>query len=71
MIGSDAAEIMQGIAIALECGATKQQFDHAVGIHPSSAEEFVTMRTKSVPEVPALDMAADHQRPSPHLAAAR
>ncbi|XP_020273662.1 glutathione reductase, cytosolic-like [Asparagus officinalis] len=45
MCGPDAAEIMQGIAIALKCGATKAQFDSTVGIHPSSAEEFVTMRT--------------------------
>ncbi|KAF9612284.1 hypothetical protein IFM89_038854 [Coptis chinensis] len=45
MCGPDAAEIMQGIAIALKCGATKAQFDSTVGIHPSAAEEFVTMRT--------------------------
>nr|GEY56673.1 glutathione reductase, cytosolic [Tanacetum cinerariifolium] len=43
--GPDAAEIMQGIAVALKCGATKAQFDSTVGIHPSSAEEFVTMRS--------------------------
>lgn len=47
MVGADAAEIMQGLAIALECGATKTQFDRTVGIHPSSAEEFVTMREPS------------------------
>ena len=46
MIGSDAAEIMQGIAIAVKAGATKADFDSTVGIHPSSAEEFCTMRTK-------------------------
>eukprot|EP01026_Neomeris_dumetosa_P074440 TRINITY_DN773_c1_g2_i2.p1 TRINITY_DN773_c1_g2~~TRINITY_DN773_c1_g2_i2.p1 ORF type:complete len:567 (-),score=75.99 TRINITY_DN773_c1_g2_i2:176-1795(-) len=45
MVGPDAAEIMQGMAIALKCGATKSNFDSTVGIHPSSAEEFVTMRT--------------------------
>jgi glutathione reductase (NADPH) len=45
MVGPDSAEIMQGIGIALKCGATKAQFDSTVGIHPSSAEEFVTMRT--------------------------
>ncbi|GBG76061.1 hypothetical protein CBR_g21301 [Chara braunii] len=45
MCGPDAAEIMQGIAIAMKCGATKAQFDSTVGIHPSAAEEFVTMRT--------------------------
>ncbi|CAI0436796.1 unnamed protein product [Linum tenue] len=47
MCGPDAAEIMQGIAIAIKCGATKAQFDSTVGIHPSAAEEFVTMRSVS------------------------
>jgi len=46
MIGDDAAEIVQGLGIALKCGATKAQFDATIGIHPSAAEEFVTMRTK-------------------------
>ncbi|WP_119394615.1 glutathione-disulfide reductase [Salinibius halmophilus] len=45
MVGEHAAEIMQGIAIAIQMGATKQQFDATIGIHPSAAEEFVTMRT--------------------------
>ena len=45
MVGPDAPEIMQGIAIALKAGATKKVFDSTIGIHPSSAEEFVTMRT--------------------------
>ncbi|KAM0925501.1 hypothetical protein ACQ4PT_004153 [Festuca glaucescens] len=45
MSGPDAAEIMQGIAVALKAGATKATFDSTVGIHPSAAEEFVTMRT--------------------------
>ncbi|WP_232495560.1 glutathione-disulfide reductase [Novosphingobium kaempferiae] len=49
MVGADAAEIIQGIAIAIEAGATKRQFDRTVGIHPSSAEEFVTMRERAVP----------------------
>lgn len=44
MVGDDAAEIIQGIAIALKTGATKANFDATVGIHPSAAEEFVTMR---------------------------
>ena len=44
MVGDHAAEIIQGVAIALKMGATKAQFDTTVGIHPSSAEEFVTMR---------------------------
>ncbi len=46
MVGPDAAEIMQGIAIAIKAGATKADFDSTVGIHPSTAEEFCTMRTK-------------------------
>ena len=46
MIGMDASEIMQGIAIAIKAGATKSDFDATVGIHPSSAEEFCTMRNK-------------------------
>src|SRR5271169_5563911 len=46
MLGSDAPEIIQGVAIAVKCGATKRQFDQTVGIHPSAAEEFVTMREK-------------------------
>jgi len=49
MVGRDAAEIIQGIAIAITCGATKKQFDRTIGIHPTAAEEFVTMREK-VPE---------------------
>jgi glutathione reductase (NADPH) len=44
MVGDYAGEIIQGVAIALKMGATKAQFDATVGIHPSSAEEFVTMR---------------------------
>jgi glutathione reductase (NADPH) len=48
MLGPDAPEIIQGIAIAIKCGATKKQFDATVGIHPSAAEEFVTMRDKYV-----------------------
>jgi len=48
MMGTDAPEIIQGIAIAMKCGATKSQFDSTTGIHPSSAEEFVTMRSKRV-----------------------
>ncbi len=44
MVGPDAPEIVQGLAIALKCGATKAQFDATIGIHPTAAEEFVTMR---------------------------
>lgn len=43
MVGPEAGEIMQGLAIAVKCGATKAQFDATIGIHPSSAEEWVTM----------------------------
>ncbi|HRI92542.1 MAG TPA: glutathione-disulfide reductase [Accumulibacter sp.] len=44
MMGPDAGEIMQGIAIAMRAGATKAVFDTTIGIHPTAAEEFVTMR---------------------------
>jgi len=44
MIGPDAGEVIQGIAIAVKMGATKAQFDATIGIHPTAAEEFVTMR---------------------------
>ncbi|HJN24244.1 MAG TPA: glutathione-disulfide reductase [Rhodospirillales bacterium] len=54
MMGLDAPEIAQGMGIAVKCGATKAQFDATVGIHPSAAEEFVTMREKR----------PDHERPS-------
>ena len=45
MLGDEAAEIIQGIAVAMQAGATKRHFDTTLGIHPSVAEEFVTMRT--------------------------
>ena len=45
MCGADAPEILQGIGIALKAGATKADFDATIGIHPTAAEEFVTMRT--------------------------
>ena len=44
MVGADAGEIIQGLAIALKAGATKAVFDATIGIHPTAAEEFVTMR---------------------------
>ena len=47
MVGPDAAELIQGLAIALTCGATKAQFDATLGIHPTGGEEFVTMRTEA------------------------
>ena len=46
MMGVDAAEIVQMAAIALKMGATKADFDATVALHPTIAEEFVTMRTK-------------------------
>jgi glutathione reductase (NADPH) len=45
IIGDDAAEMMQGFAVAITAGATKAMFDRTIGIHPTSAEEFLTMRT--------------------------
>ncbi len=47
MIGEDAGEMMQGIGIAMVMGATKQDFDRTIGIHPTAAEEFVTLRTRT------------------------
>ncbi len=47
MVGKDAPEIIQGLAIALKAGAKKSHFDETIGIHPTSAEEFTTMRTAS------------------------
>jgi glutathione reductase (NADPH) len=45
MVGPEAGEIIQGLAVALKAGATKQLFDETIGVHPTAAEEFVTMRT--------------------------
>ncbi|WP_339488578.1 glutathione-disulfide reductase [Pseudomonas sp. EL_65y_Pfl2_R95] len=45
MVGPDAGEIIQGLAVALKAGATKAIFDDTIGVHPTAAEEFVTMRT--------------------------
>ncbi len=47
MIGADAGEVIQGVAIAVKLGATKAQFDATIGIHPTAAEEFVTLREKA------------------------
>jgi glutathione reductase (NADPH) len=47
MLGEDAAEILQGIAVAITAGATKADFDRTIGIHPTAAEEFVTLRTQT------------------------
>ncbi|MCH6590716.1 MAG: glutathione-disulfide reductase [Proteobacteria bacterium] len=53
MVGPEAGEIIQGIAVALKCGATKAQFDATIGIHPTTAEEFVLMREKAPQPAPA------------------
>jgi glutathione reductase (NADPH) len=44
MVGADAGEVVQGFAVAMRAGATKALFDSTIGIHPTGAEEFVTMR---------------------------
>jgi len=51
MVGADAGEIMQGFAVAMRMGATKADFDATIGIHPTAAEEFVTMRDPVVDKV--------------------
>ena len=55
MVGADAGEIVQGFAVAMKAGATKAMFDSTVGIHPTAAEEFVTMREPVVRVVPTTD----------------
>jgi glutathione reductase (NADPH) len=47
MVGPDAGEVIQGFAVALNCGAKKADLDRTIGIHPSIAEEFVTMRAEA------------------------
>ena len=46
MVAHDAGELLQGFAVAMNAGATKSDFDRTIGIHPTLAEELVTMRTK-------------------------
>jgi glutathione reductase (NADPH) len=46
LVAADAGEIVQGLSVAINCGATKADFDRTIGIHPTLAEELVTMRTK-------------------------
>ncbi len=56
MVGPDAPELIQGLAVAIKCRATKRQFDQTVGIHPTAGEEFVTMRDKvSEPKAEAAE----------------
>jgi glutathione reductase (NADPH) len=47
MLGADSGEIIQGLTVAIKAGATKADFDATIGIHPTAAEEFVTMRTRT------------------------
>jgi glutathione reductase (NADPH) len=47
MLGEDAPEIIQGLAVAMTAGATKMDCDRTIGIHPTAAEEFVTLRTRT------------------------
>ena len=47
MCGPDAGEVIQGFAVAVKAGLTKEQFDATIGIHPTMAEEFVTLRDVS------------------------
>ena len=51
IVGEDAAEMIQMAGIAVKMGATKEDFDRTCAVHPSAAEELVTLRTKWVPEV--------------------
>ena len=46
IVGPDAGELVQGFAVAMNCGATKADFDRTIGVHPTMAEEVVTMRTR-------------------------
>jgi glutathione reductase (NADPH) len=61
MLGDDAPEIMQGIAVAMTAGATKADFDRTIGIHPTAAEEFVTLRTRTRVAGDAVAVAAASQ----------
>jgi len=56
MVGPDAGEIVQGFAVAVKCGATKAQFDATIGIHPTAAEELVTLRERSADPTHHVDI---------------
>jgi glutathione reductase (NADPH) len=58
MVGADAGEIVQGFAVAMQAGATKAVFDRTIGIHPSAAEEFVTLREPVSDAVAAVPWSA-------------
>ncbi|MGE5503222.1 MAG: glutathione-disulfide reductase [Actinomycetota bacterium] len=55
MVGPDAPEIVQGFAVAVKCGATKAQVDATIGIHPTAAEELVTLRDRRPDPNPECD----------------
>jgi glutathione reductase (NADPH) len=57
MVGPDAPEIVQSLAVALSAGATKAHFDRTIAMHPTAAEEFVLMREPSREIGPAGDNA--------------
>jgi len=61
MVGPEAGEIVQGFAVALTCGATKAQFDATLGIHPTAAEELVTLR--EINAEPSHQVVAIHEDP--------
>ena len=65
MVGPDAGEVVQGFAVAMKAGATKAVFDSTIGIHPTMAEEFVTMREA----LPARSIAAPSSLPPQRAAA--
>jgi glutathione reductase (NADPH) len=60
MVGADAPEIIQGLAVALKCGVSKKQLDATVGIHPTAAEEFVTLRDKRPDPAQSADADLGH-----------
>ena len=57
ILGDDAPEMMQGVGVALTAGATKRDFDRTIGIHPTAAEELVTLRVRT--RVAGLAQAAE------------
>ena len=57
ILGDDAPEMMQGVSVALTAGATKRDFDRTIGIHPTAAEELVTLRVRT--RVAGLAQAAE------------
>lgn len=68
VVGADAGEIVQGFAVALRLGATKAQLDATVGIHPTAAEELVTMRERCPDPDRALEVDQLAEGPSPRRA---